>query len=90
MEKFKYLYHYNIYMEKATVVMDKQRRIYLPRKFKEKVGNRFFVIKMGNEIRLVPVSNKPAEDLGKIGSKLPKKSISWFKKEIRAEARRVL
>ncbi len=77
-------------MEKATVVMDRQRRIYTPKKLSEKVGSKFFVIKMGNEIRLVPVSTNPAEDLGRIGNKLPKKSISQLKKEILEEARRGL
>ena len=90
MERFKYLYHHNTYMEKATVVMDGQRRIYLPRKFKEKAGSRFFVVKMGNEIRLVPVSSDPAEDLGRIGSKLPKKPINQLKKAILVEAHKGL
>ena len=77
-------------MEKATVVIDAQRRIYLPRKFKAKAGSRFFVVTMGNEIRLVPISSDPAEDLGRIGSKLPKKSISKLKKEILAQAHKGL
>ncbi len=77
-------------MEKATVVMDRQRRIYLPRKFKERVGSKFFVLKMGNEIRLIPVQANPAEDLGRLGSKLPKKSVKQLKKEILAEASRGL
>jgi DNA-binding transcriptional regulator/RsmH inhibitor MraZ len=77
-------------MENATVVMDKQRRIYLPRKFKEKAGSRFFIVKMGNEIRLVPVPSNPEGDLGRMGSKLPKKSISQLKKEILAEAHKGL
>ena len=79
-----------MYMEKATVVMDRQRRIYIPRKFKEKAGSRFFVLRVGNEIRLVPVASDPAGDLGRIGSKLPKKSISQLKREVLAEARKGL
>ena len=75
-------------MERATVVVDRQRRIYLPRKFGEKVGSRFFVLKLGNEIRLVPVSRDPAKDLESIGSKLPKKSIKQFRKEILTEGRK--
>ncbi len=77
-------------MEKAIVVMDRQRRIYIPRKFKEKAGCRFFVVKMGNEIRLVPVPSNPAKDLGMLGSKLPKKSIGQLRKEVLIEAQKGL
>jgi bifunctional DNA-binding transcriptional regulator/antitoxin component of YhaV-PrlF toxin-antitoxin module len=77
-------------MEKVMAVVDKQRRIYIPRQFKERVGSRFFVVKMGDEIRLVPVPDDPAKDLGVMGSKLPKKSIKQLKKEILAEAQRGL
>jgi len=75
-------------MEESVVVMDRQRRIYIPRKFKEKTGSRFFVVRIGNEIRLVPVPSDPVKDMGKIGSRLPRKSIKQFKKEILAEAQR--
>ncbi len=75
-------------MERVTVVVDRQRRIYLPRKFNEKVGGKFFILKLGNEIRLVPVPRDPAKNLGEIGGKLPKKSIKQLKKDILAEAQK--
>ncbi|MDE1810554.1 MAG: AbrB family transcriptional regulator [Candidatus Micrarchaeota archaeon] len=76
-------------MERATVVVDRQRRIYLPKRFKEKAGSKFFIVKMGDEIRLVPIPANPIEDLAKLGSKLPAKSIRQFRKEISAEAKKV-
>ena len=76
-------------MKRATVVVDRQRRIYLPKRFKEKAGNKFFIVKIGDEIRLVPIPANPVEDLAKLGRKLPAKSIRQFKKEISAEAKMV-
>ncbi|MDE1856224.1 MAG: AbrB family transcriptional regulator [Candidatus Micrarchaeota archaeon] len=75
-------------MERTMVVVDRQRRIYLPKTFRERPGSKFFAVKIGEEIRLVPVPQNPAKDLARIGSKLPRKSVKQFKEEIHREAKR--
>ncbi|MDE1824966.1 MAG: hypothetical protein KGH61_01350 [Candidatus Micrarchaeota archaeon] len=89
MEIFKYYPIQYSSMERSTVVVDRQRRIYLPKKFKERAGSKFFIVKIGEEIRLVPIPADPAKDLAKLGKKLPAKSISKFRNEISLEAKKV-
>lgn len=69
-------------MEKETVVVDKQGRIYLPKKMKEEVGSKFFVVRIDKELLLVPVPLNPVKELERIGKSLPRKSVSKFRKEI--------
>lgn len=76
-------------MEKTTVVMDKQGRIYLPKKLKT-IGRRFFIVKIDKEFMLVPIPSDPVKELEKIGKGLPKKSLRQFKKEILEEARKAI
>jgi bifunctional DNA-binding transcriptional regulator/antitoxin component of YhaV-PrlF toxin-antitoxin module len=90
MEKFEYFYNYNIAMEKTTVVMDKQGRIYLPRQIKKDLGRKFFVVKINKDIILVPVPSDPVKELERIGKGLPKKSIKRFRKEILEETSKVI
>lgn len=90
MVKFIYFYHNNISMEKITVVMDKQGRIYLPKQLKKDLGRKFFVVKVNKDIMLVPVPSDPVKELERIGKKLPKKSVKQFRKEIMEEASRVV
>lgn len=77
-------------MEKITVVMDKQGRIYLPKQLKKDLGRKFFVVKVNKDIMLVPVPSDPVKELERIGKKLPKKSVKQFRKEIMEEASRVV
>lgn len=76
-------------MENSMVVVDRQSRIYLPKRFKERPGSRFFAVKLGDEIRLVPIPKDPAADLARLGKKLPRASIKQLKKDILTEAGKV-
>lgn len=74
-------------MEKAIVMMDRERRIYLPKALGESIKNkRFFLVKMIDRIVLIPIPEDPIKDLEELGKKLPKKSLKSFKKEIAEEA----
>lgn len=75
-------------MEQATVVMDKQGRIYLPKQLKKDLGRKFFAVKINKDIMLVPVPADPVKELARIGKGLPRKSIKKLKKEILEEASR--
>ena len=73
-------------MEKTTVVMDKQGRIYLPRKLEKDTGRKFFIVKIDRELMLVPVPSDPVKELERIGKGLPKRTLKQFRKEILQEA----
>ena len=65
---------------------DDRGRLYLPKDFREKYGNRFYFVEMAGEIRLVPKPTDPLKELEELGKLLPEKEIKELKKEIREEA----
>ena len=78
-------------MEKAIAVMDKQRRVYIPKGIgKGKNFEKFFVVEMPNQIVLVPIPKNPVKDLERLGKKLPDKPWSYFKNEIEKEIEKEL
>ena len=79
-----------MYMEQTTVVMDKQGRIYLPKRLKKDLGRKFFAVKVNKDIMLVPVPSDPVKELARIGKGLPKKSVKRLRKEILEEASKVV
>ncbi len=55
---------------------------------RKRARSRFFVVKVGNRTRLVPIPANPAKDLAMIGRKLPKKSTRQLREEILKQARK--
>lgn len=72
-------------MENTIAVMDKQGRLYIPKRIKRPLESRFFVVKVDSKLILIPVPKNPAKDLEELGKGLPKKTVEEMKKEIQME-----
>jgi bifunctional DNA-binding transcriptional regulator/antitoxin component of YhaV-PrlF toxin-antitoxin module len=75
-------------MEKSTVVMDKQGRLYLPKRIKKEMGRKFYIVKTPDRIILIPVPKDPVKALAELGRKagINKYSMKQIKKMIEEEA----
>lgn len=85
MGRFKYFDLYLYLMSKIEV--DSHGRIYLPKKYREKYGEKFRIVPYKKELKLIPIPENPIKDLRKRTKKIREKdkAIKELKKEARED-----
>ncbi len=66
--------------------IDEKGRLYLPKRIRRGLKRKVYVVRMGNEVVIVPIPDDPISELAELGRRLPDKSIKEFKKEIERAA----
>ncbi|AMM53359.1 AbrB/MazE/SpoVT family DNA-binding domain-containing protein [Pyrococcus kukulkanii] len=65
------------------VKMDSKGRLYIPKDVRKGIGKEFYLVRMDNEIILVPKPKDPVKKLEELGRSLPDVPIKDLKKMIR-------
>ncbi len=66
--------------------IDEKGRLYLPKKIRRGLKGKVYVVRMGNEVVIIPIPEDPVSELAEIGRKLPDKPVREFRKEIERAA----
>ena len=66
--------------------IDEKGRLYLPKRIRKGLKGKVYVVRIGNEIVIIPIPEDPVSELAEIGKKLPDKSIKEFREEIEGAA----
>ena len=65
---------------------DEKGRLYIPKKFRSKIGREVFLIELKDGLLIVPVPEDPIEELMEIGEELPDIPMDELKRSIEEEA----
>ncbi|NMC06431.1 MAG: AbrB family transcriptional regulator [Candidatus Lokiarchaeota archaeon] len=65
---------------------DEKGRVYIPKKFQEKLTKRMFIIDTPEGLLLVPLPDDPVATLKEMGKSLPAMTLKQFKSEIMKQA----
>ena len=65
---------------------DDRGRIYIPKKYLQKLPGEFYLVETSNGLLLVPIPKDAVEELEKIGVNMPDISLSELKEEILKQA----
>ncbi len=68
------------------IKVDIKGRLYLPKKIREKLGVKVYLIELKDGLLLIPRPEDPLRELEAIGKTLPEKSIKELKQEIISQA----
>ncbi|MEX2684267.1 MAG: AbrB family transcriptional regulator [Candidatus Sigynarchaeota archaeon] len=65
---------------------DDKGRVYIPKKYQDKLTKRVFIVKIQEGLLLVPVPDDPIATLEEIGKSLPAVTLKQLKMEIMKQA----
>ncbi|MDI3474501.1 MAG: hypothetical protein PWQ95_229 [Thermococcaceae archaeon] len=66
--------------------VDSKGRLYIPKEMRKGLSREVYLVRIDNEILVVPKPEDPLKDLEELGKSLPDKPISEIRRDLRKEA----